>query len=71
MSEGLYRTPALGDVLPDRMFLQNLPSCVAAHVLAPERGHAVLDMCASPGGKTTHVAALMADEVWFSFRRFD
>ena len=41
------------------MYIQNLPSMVVPHVLDPQEGERVLDMCASPGGKTTHVAALM------------
>lgn len=32
---------------------------MAAHVLAPEPGSVVLDMCAAPGMKTTHLAAFM------------
>ena len=42
--------------------LQNLPSMVAAHVLAPRPGMAVIDMCAAPGGKATLLAQLMRDE---------
>lgn len=41
--------------------LQNLPSIVCGHVLAPKPGETVLDMCAAPGNKTTHIAALMGD----------
>lgn len=41
--------------------LQNLPSLLAAHVLAPRPGARVLDMCAAPGGKTTALAQLMED----------
>ena len=41
--------------------LQNLPSLVAAYVLAPAPGSRVLDMCAAPGGKATALAQLMGD----------
>ena len=37
-------------------------SAVVARVLAPEAGERVLDLCAAPGGKTTHLAALMGGE---------
>ena len=42
--------------------LQNVCSLVAAHVLAPQPGARVLDMCAAPGGKTTAIAQLMCNE---------
>ena len=41
--------------------LQNMPSFVAAKVLAPQPGMRVLDMCAAPGGKTTAIAQLMGN----------
>ena len=41
---------------------QNLPSVVAVHVLDPQPGDTVLDMCAAPGGKTTHIASRMKNE---------
>jgi NOL1/NOP2/sun family putative RNA methylase len=38
---------------------QALTSCLASKVLGPRPGSFVLDMCASPGGKTSHMAQLM------------
>lgn len=38
---------------------QALTSCLAARYLAPRKESFVLDMCAAPGGKTAHLAALM------------
>ena len=38
---------------------QALTSALASFALAPEKGTCLLDMCASPGGKTAHCAQLM------------
>jgi 16S rRNA (cytosine967-C5)-methyltransferase len=38
---------------------QSRGSMLVARVLGPAPGHRVLDLCAAPGGKTTHLAALM------------
>ncbi|XP_072029543.1 uncharacterized protein [Amphiura filiformis] len=59
MTEPIFDCPSLNSVLTDRIFLQNLPSIVAGHVVSPQPGDMVLDMCAAPGGKTTHLATLM------------
>ena len=46
-----------GKIMP-----QSRASMLVARTLAPESGDRVLDLCAAPGGKTTHLAALMEDQ---------
>lgn len=43
-------------------YLQEPSAMVAAPTLAPQPGESVLDLAAAPGGKTTHLAALMGGE---------
>jgi 16S rRNA (cytosine967-C5)-methyltransferase len=38
---------------------QSRASMLVAHAVAPRSGERILDLCAAPGGKTTHLAALM------------
>lgn len=46
-------------VLSGGLVLQGKGSCMPAAVLAPESDWEVVDACAAPGNKTTHLAALM------------
>ncbi|XP_075853722.1 tRNA (cytosine(72)-C(5))-methyltransferase NSUN6 [Microcebus murinus] len=62
MTEPVYLSPSFDNVLPSYLFLQNLPSALVTHVLNPQPGEKILDLCAAPGGKTTHIAALMQDQ---------
>ncbi|MCC6488331.1 MAG: 16S rRNA (cytosine(967)-C(5))-methyltransferase RsmB [Candidatus Hydrogenedentes bacterium] len=38
--------------------LQDPASMLPAHLMEPKAGERILDLCAAPGGKTTHMAAL-------------
>lgn len=42
--------------------VQDEASQLVSHLLAPQPGEEILDMCAAPGGKTTHLAQLMGDQ---------
>lgn len=56
---GSVTSALLSRVCPGEALLQNLPSIAAAAALRPRPGATVLDMCASPGGKTTAFADLV------------
>jgi len=43
------------------IYMQDEASQLVAHVLGARAGERVLDVCAAPGSKTTHVAALAGD----------
>lgn len=64
LSEGLVlegRFDAEGSALwrSGAIMPQSRASMLVSRVLAPAAGERVLDLCAAPGGKTTHLAALM------------
>lgn len=50
--------PPLDELLGTCLYAQNLPSIMAGHVLQPQPGDVIFDMCAAPGGKTSHIARL-------------
>lgn len=43
-------------------YIQNLASMLAAVILKPKPGDVVIDMCAAPGSKATHLAQIMRNE---------
>ena len=63
MVERIFDCPSLDDTqFSGSIMLQNLPSIIAVDLLDPQPGERVLDMCAAPGGKTTHIAQRMANK---------
>jgi 16S rRNA (cytosine967-C5)-methyltransferase len=55
----LYRTPAWG---AGAILAQSRAAMLVARTLDPQPGERVLDLCAAPGGKSTHLAALMGNQ---------
>ena len=56
-----YRAPKITETsvyLKGLIYPQSLPSIVTTRILNPQRGELVVDMNASPGGKTSHVVQL-------------
>lgn len=41
--------------------MQDLGAMLVTHLLDPQPGETIIDACAAPGGKTTHIAERMAD----------
>lgn len=50
------------EFLEGEFYAQDEASMMVAKILAPQKGEFILDLCAAPGGKTTHMAALMDNE---------
>jgi len=56
-----YRAPKVRELYTFKKGLiydQSLPAMITSRVLEPKPGELIVDMCAAPGGKTTHIAQL-------------
>ena len=61
----ITKSPGLSVLLqtfPHSFYVQDESSMLPAMVLQAKSGETVLDMCAAPGGKATHIAALMGNK---------
>ena len=52
------RLPSFND---DFYYMQTKGSSLISHILSPKKGEKILDACAAPGGKATHLASLQND----------
>ncbi len=59
----LKGTVPIGDIAAfiGRAYIQDEAAQIVSQMLEPKPGDRVLDACAAPGGKTTHIADLMGD----------
>jgi 16S rRNA (cytosine967-C5)-methyltransferase len=46
------------------IYIQDQASQLVSALLGPRGGHRVLDLCAAPGSKSSHIAALAGAEAW-------
>ena len=53
--------PRLSSFQEDMYYMQTKGSSLVSHILDPKENESILDACAAPGGKTTHIAALSND----------
>jgi len=64
MTHPVFKAPSTAE-LPEwkagLVYPQSLPSIIASRVFDPQPGEVIVDMCAAPGGKLTHIAALTND----------
>ena len=62
LSGGVGNLSALDLFQKGYFAVQGQSSQLVGHALSPRPGSRVLDLCAAPGGKTTHLAALMGNQ---------
>ncbi len=53
--------PRLPSFQEDLYYMQTRGSSLISHIINPQREDIILDACAAPGGKTTHLATLQGD----------
>ncbi|WPF88541.1 16S rRNA (cytosine(967)-C(5))-methyltransferase [Cyanobacterium aponinum AL20118] len=67
-AQGLRLSKAVGNIGNLEEFKQGLftiqdaSAQLVTHLLNPQAGETIIDACAAPGGKTTHIAELMGDK---------
>lgn len=72
VTETISGCPVLEEEMipPGLALLQNLPSILCVLALDPVPGETVIDLCASPGNKTIHIAEIMNNKVCLRTHKF-
>lgn len=66
VTKGYEKLSTHNFVLNGELFLQNAASFLPVLALDPRPNDAVLDVCAAPGGKTTHIAAITRNRAYMT-----
>ncbi|MCL5020302.1 MAG: 16S rRNA (cytosine(967)-C(5))-methyltransferase RsmB [Bacteroidetes bacterium] len=61
--EGLSRIGELESFRAGKFTVQDESAGIVTKLLAPQEGETILDMCAAPGGKTTHILEMTGGKV--------
>ncbi|MFW9830776.1 MAG: PUA domain-containing protein [Candidatus Thorarchaeota archaeon] len=65
ITESHFALPSLSDLKAYQnglFYSQSLSAMLVAPILAPQPGETIIDFCAAPGGKTTHIAQLVQND---------
>jgi 16S rRNA C967 or C1407 C5-methylase (RsmB/RsmF family) len=60
-----YDLPSIADLSAFQeglFYSQSLSAMLVAPILAPQKGEIIIDLCAAPGGKSTHIAQLVENQ---------
>ena len=57
--EGFDYLQSLGSFQEGLFYVQDISSMMVAQAAAPQRGEYIIDVCAAPGGKSSHLAELL------------
>ncbi|MEN3035265.1 MAG: PUA domain-containing protein [Candidatus Methanosuratincola sp.] len=63
-SQSIYRLPPIRETTlfsEGKIQEQSLPAIITSRALEPQPGETIVDMCAAPGGKATHIAQLQCE----------
>ncbi len=61
ITESEIPIPQFDEFKEGKIVIQQKASALVSLILNPQEGEKILDMCASPGGKTSHLAAILGD----------
>ncbi|AFZ43595.1 sun protein [Halothece sp. PCC 7418] len=66
LSSGVGKIEQLPGFTEGWWTVQDFSAQLVSYLLSPQAGETIIDACAAPGGKTTHIAELMGDEgkIW-------